>query len=111
MKLIIMRHGQAELEAPSDARRPLTAHGRQQVSSTAKKLQCFSPSRIIASPYLRAQQTGTLVAEVMGLALETDQDIVPEGSPYTVIRNLPESGVVMLVSHMPLVSSLTGQRT
>ncbi|WP_263078992.1 phosphohistidine phosphatase SixA [Endozoicomonas sp. Mp262] len=109
MKLIIMRHGQAGLNAPSDAERPLTEQGRQQAASTAKKLQHLCPAtRVLASPYLRAQQTGSIVAETMSLPLETLDAIVPEGNPFAVIEVLPDSGVILLASHMPLVSALTG---
>ena len=109
MKLIIMRHGQAEWSAPSDAERPLSDQGKSQAESTANKINgTLSVSRVIASPYLRAQQTGAIVAKILGCSVDTMDELVPEGDPYAVIHALPEQEVVLLASHMPLVGELTG---
>lgn len=118
MKLIIMRHGQASWSASNDELRPLTDFGRQEVQKTVNQLLNLGVDRIIASPYLRAQQTAQIAAqclelkgfELKGLKLkvETLDVITPEDSPKQAIRQLPDSGCVLLVSHMPLVSGLTG---
>ncbi|MGI9274371.1 MAG: phosphohistidine phosphatase SixA [Endozoicomonas sp.] len=108
MKLIIMRHGQAGWNAVSDAQRPLTQYGQKEVSLTAGKLKGLGVNRVLASPYLRAQQTGEIVAAVLGCDMETLECITPNGSPLEAVNALPESGTVLLASHMPLVSAMTG---
>lgn len=110
MKLIIMRHGQASWEAASDELRPLTEHGRAEVAATAVHMKDeVTPNRIIASPYLRAQQTAQIMAEHFGCPVETLDELVPEGEPSAVARALQESEeTIMLVSHMPLVAYLSG---
>ena len=108
MKLIIMRHGQAGWNAVSDSQRPLTQHGQKEVSLTAGKLKGQGVERVLASPYLRAQQTGEIVAGVLGCDMDILDCITPNDSPIEAINALPESGTVLLASHMPLVSALTG---
>lgn len=108
MKVIIMRHGQADWSAPSDSERSLTEQGIQEVSSTVAQLAGQQVGRIIASPYLRAQQTASVASEAFGVALETLDALEPDGDSTAVLQALPESGVVLLVSHMPLVSCLAG---
>ena len=61
MKLWVLRHGEAEPRAKTDAERRLTAHGREQVLHSAAYLIGQPLQAIVASPYVRAQQTAALV--------------------------------------------------
>lgn len=108
MKLIIMRHGQASWSAATDFDRALTEEGRGQVFKTAELLKSQNVDRVLASPYLRAQQTGQIVSAVLGCTLDTLEGITPDGHPPSAVDELPESGVVLLASHMPFVGRLTG---
>ncbi len=108
MKLIIMRHGQASWSAPSDQERPLTEMGQQEVLSTASKLTHLGINRVLASPYLRAQQSGRILAETLECTLETLECITPDDDPMAVVSELPAHGNIALASHMPLVGALTG---
>ncbi|WP_257252631.1 MULTISPECIES: phosphohistidine phosphatase SixA [unclassified Endozoicomonas] len=107
MKLIVMRHGQASWSAPNDQERPLTEVGQQEVLSTASKLTHLGISRVLASPYLRAQQSGRILAETLECTLETLDCITPDADPMAVISELPVQGNIALASHMPLVGALT----
>ena len=108
MKVIIMRHGQADWSAPSDSERNLTVQGMQEVSSTVAQLAGQQVDRIIASPYLRAQQTAAIASETFAVDVETLAALEPDGDSASVVQTLPAAGVVMLVSHMPQVSCLAG---
>ena len=66
MKLWILRHGEAEPHARSDAQRNLTEHGREQVRQAAAHLIGQSIDTILVSPYVRAQQTAEIVRKVLG---------------------------------------------
>lgn len=114
MRLIIVRHGEAEafFGAASDAARQLTPKGRSDVELLGERLarQDFGIQRIIASPYVRAQQTAALLAEKLG-----DKDLVstapalqPDESPSAVIGLVAVTGLdtVLLASHQPLVGRL-----
>ncbi|TVT85535.1 phosphohistidine phosphatase SixA [Pseudomonas sp. H3(2019)] len=110
MKLWVLRHGEAESHARSDAERELTAHGREEVLRSAAQLIGQPIQAIIASPYVRAQQTAQLVREVLGFEPEirTEAWLRPESNPLTVADQLDSAENILLVSHNPLVGSLIG---
>jgi len=113
--LWIMRHGQAAAGQP-DEKRELTAQGREEAAAMADWLACSLTSsqaaklRIAASPYRRALQTATIVAERLDKHVETLALITPDGSVEAVIDWLQaEQAFWLLVSHMPLVGRLAGR--
>ncbi|AZL69732.1 MULTISPECIES: phosphohistidine phosphatase SixA [Pseudomonas] len=112
MKLWVLRHGEAQPRANTDAERPLTAHGREQVLRSAAHLLGQPLQAIIASPYVRAQQTAALVHDALGFAepVRTVPWLTPESNVQQVIGELERLGLehVLLVSHQPLVGSLVG---
>lgn len=108
MKLWVLRHGEAEAHARTDAERNLTEHGRGEVLRSAAHLIGQPLSAIIASPYVRAQQTAQLVREALGFVpdIRTVPWLTPESSPLHVLQQLNSDATVLLVSHQPLVGSL-----
>ena len=108
MKLWVLRHGEAEGHARSDAERNLTEHGRAEVLRSAAHLIGQPLSAILASPYVRAQQTEHLVREALGFQPEirTVPWLTPDGNPQQVLEKLDTDDNVLLVSHQPLVGSL-----
>lgn len=112
MKLWIMRHGQAQSQAVSDSARELTDAGRKEVLTSASHLQGRPLQRVLVSPYVRAQQTaavvqGVLQADITQLTVDW---LTPDSDPFEALRQLDALGLdeVLLVSHQPLVGSLTG---
>lgn len=108
MKLCIVRHGSASFSTP-DSVRQLTATGQQQAKAAGQWLVAQFPSkpRLIASPYVRAQETANIIAKECGLTLETWSELTPEANVKTLINQL--SSIVedvILVSHLPLVGHL-----
>lgn len=79
------------------------------------------PGFILASPFLRAQQTAGLLAEAFAgdtPRMETWSDLVPSGSPILLETSLrtrmaeaPEAACLALVTHQPLVSDLVARLT
>ena len=112
MKLWVLRHGEAEPRANTDAERRLTGHGREQVLHSAARLLGQPLQAIIASPYVRAQQTAALVHDVLGFAepVLTMSWLTPDSDVGQVIGGLDTLGLehVLLVSHQPLVGTLVG---
>lgn len=108
MKLWVLRHGEAESHAPSDAQRNLTERGREEVLHSAAHLIGQPISAIIASPYVRAQQTAQLVREALGFVPEirTVSWLTPDGNPLQVLEKLDTDDNALLVSHQPLVGNL-----
>ena len=113
MNILIMRHGEAETAAPSDAERNLTENGCQQAQLAGQCIGDLSLSfdQVWVSPYLRAQQTADgVLASLTGFKRKTLNFLVPEIAPSMVVDRLAESDVenVLIVSHQPLVSALVG---
>ncbi|AXT37501.1 phosphohistidine phosphatase SixA [Alteromonas sp. BL110] len=124
--LFIMRHGEAEAPRLDDKSRQLTSVGREQAKSAALWLKgqyCDEGvvDLALVSPYRRAKQTFDMVSlDVVASKVESNEDIVPEGSPRLVsdyIDGLLHAAVnskkpikkLLVVSHMPLVSYLVDE--
>lgn len=117
MLITLMRHGAAAALASSDALRPLTESGRQEVKVAAERLSDFElPDSIISSPYLRARQTAEIIAESNQLLIEAPwPEITPAGNVENVLEMISQrDGAIFLVLHMPLIAllidALTGER-
>ncbi len=112
MRLWLLRHGEAVAQARSDAERELTARGRQQVDQAAAHLRRRPLAAIIASPYVRAQQSAGRVCQTLGLAarIQTCDWLTPECDPREVLRQLDavSGDELLLVGHQPLLGALAG---
>lgn len=113
MRVVLVRHGEAEPRARSDAERALTPRGRQQAQLTGAWLQeavGAASLRLLASPYRRAQETGREIAGLLGVALQTEPAITPDDDPRRALAAIEAAAagadVVVVVSHMPLVAAL-----
>lgn len=113
MKLLILRHGQAEMFAASDAARQLTDAGHAEVRDVLRKSEkeLMEVSQMWVSPLLRAQQTADLVIEARGdIPRHTTDLLLPESTPMDVMEQLLHelSGdqSCMLVGHQPLIGEL-----
>ncbi|WP_165460022.1 phosphohistidine phosphatase SixA [Atlantibacter sp.] len=118
MQVFIMRHGDAALDAASDAVRPLTLCGcdESRLMATWLKGQKVDIERVLVSPYLRAGQTLDMVREVF--TLPENVDVLPELTPCGDVRmvgadlqTLADEGVksVLVISHLPLVGYLVSE--
>lgn len=110
MRLWVLRHGQAEPHAATDARRQLTEEGRREAQMMARRLSDEPLDIILASPYVRAQQTAELVREQLQMrrAIVTVDWATPDDDPLAVLDHLAERSEarILLVSHQPLVGQL-----
>lgn len=118
MKLLIMRHGEAQLVAESDILRPLNNLGIQQVNLTGAWLKenKLIPEQGIdfafVSPYLRTRQTFAQLNAMLPVNdVEYSQDILPSSMTSiahdyldTKLALLKDPKCVLIVSHMPFVS-------
>lgn len=117
MKLIIMRHGEAEAFNVQDKTRSLTSQGEKQAINAGKWLASFLGVNIpidisITSSYVRAKQTNQhLSSQVTVTETKICDDVAPEGDPKVahdfvkvLFEDSPSSNVLLIVSHMPFVS-------
>lgn len=112
MRLWLLRHGEAEPRARTDAERNLTAAGRLEVQSSAAQLQERPLQVILVSPYQRAQQTAEIVRQELGFtgAIETVPWLIPESDPKDALLYLDRRTEqnLLLVTHQPFVGALGG---
>ncbi|MBF6623248.1 MAG: phosphohistidine phosphatase SixA [Pseudomonas stutzeri] len=110
MKLWLLRHGEAEPRARTDAERNLTDAGRLEVRNSAAHLSGRRVQAILASPYNRAQQTAEIVRQALGFsaAVETVSWLTPESDPGDALLYLGRRSEedILLVTHQPLVGAL-----
>ncbi|WP_341501552.1 phosphohistidine phosphatase SixA [Gallaecimonas sp. GXIMD4217] len=113
MQVLIMRHGQAVPQAPSDAERSLTARGEEEAWAQGNwlKSQGLVPSRLFVSPYRRTRQTAAQVgAAFANVEPVTLDELTPSGNLQAVTDlihgYLGSDETLLLVSHMPLVAYL-----
>ncbi len=110
MHLIVMRHGEAGWHS-NDGQRELTEHGRQAVAEVAAQIaeSPWRPAVIWSSPLVRARQTSAIVAEILNCPVIEKGFITPDDDPGLCLDAVLEAteSPLMLVSHMPLVGSLS----
>lgn len=121
MKLLVMRHGEAELNARSDSDRSLTSFGRAQVVVVARRLSQMGlqVEESMVSPYLRARQTAAIMSQTLGgfWPEQVSDAITPNQSPEKAAVAIAECfdniGIGLVVMHQPIISRLlyylTGQ--
>lgn len=113
MQLIVMRHGEASWDAPSDRERQLTARGELCARNAGRYLarERWQPDLWLSSPYARAAQTARCVAESFAAAEINEIDtFAPNNSPADVAAalNVAAADRVILFSHQPLVGRFLG---
>lgn len=115
MKIILVRHGQAEDETRPDSARQLTDFGQQQAAQTAEYVTThYHPDRFIVSPYDRAQQTLAAFQLRMPNVPSTVQDnITPSDDARQALMDIAniDAECLVVVCHMSIVAYIAGLLT
>lgn len=117
MKIYLMRHGIASepngSSIQADSQRPLTAEGRDKISEIARALKelDIKPSLILSSPFVRAEQTATILAKEFDTKeqLKFSDLLLPTGKAEAIISEIAEKYAVdelVIVGHEPCLSLL-----
>lgn len=114
MRVILVRHGDADAEIPEgleDDARALTARARQALPAHFAQLvpHIGKPNLILMSPLVRAVQTATILAQALGWEgpLKTHRGLFPDG-PVGAIEALlgaHPGETIVLVGHQPSMGS------
>lgn len=107
-----MRHGIAESRAASgrDQDRALTSEGIEGVRHVITQAkESLAPRWIVASPYLRAQQTARIAAQILDFdePILTSTRLTPDAEPaelWAEVRELAPDSPLLFVAHEPLLS-------
>lgn len=113
--IYLIRHATAEpANGTPDSQRRLTEEGRREARFAGlalKKLE--SPiTRILSSPFLRAQETAQLMAEALGPGLKVDirERLASGATPsdiLDVVKAEPRDEGIAVVGHNPEIGILT----
>jgi len=125
MRLHLLRHGIAvdrdDPNCPPDPERPLTPDGRKRTrrSGTGLRVLGVTPAAVWSSPYVRAQETARIVAEILDFPsnrIFLSKALLPDADPADVLSELAgdTAAEVLLVGHAPhldrLVARILGAR-
>jgi phosphohistidine phosphatase len=119
MNLFLMRHGAALPPGgpfASDAERPLSAGGQEQVSKAAEglKRRGVTLDGVLTSPLLRARQTGEIVARAFGISkVDRVPFLAPNPDFQRILQMLASESRdhLLLVGHHPDLTALTALLT
>ncbi|MFK7864081.1 MAG: phosphohistidine phosphatase SixA [Pseudohongiellaceae bacterium] len=111
MIVYLMRHGEAENYAVSDAARRLTQKGIEDCQVVVAQLKAKLPpiDRVITSPFQRAVETSAIVSANMSVPeFEVSRRLQPESDVLELLKFIDQSnaGHLLLVAHNPLLSLL-----
>ena len=114
MLLTLWRHGEAAYSRP-DSQRPLTERGVQHVRATVGLYRSLCQQRGLGrpivcthSPYVRTEQTASLIASELSLSEVFSRELLAPGQTDYVSGNYlsEESGHQLVVGHQPYLSRL-----
>ncbi len=112
MKIILVRHGQAEDESRPDSARQLTDFGQQQAAQTAEYVTThYHPDCFVVSPYDRAQQTlAAFQARAPKVPSTIQNNITPADDAREALVELAdiEAECLVVVCHMSIVAHIAG---
>ncbi len=115
MKIILMRHGQAEDASRPDSARQLTDYGQQQAAQTAEYIVGhYTPDYFVVSPYDRAQQTlAELQSRVPDVPVTVQDNITPSDDARTALLELGniDAECLVVVCHMSIIAHLASLLT
>lgn len=115
MKIILVRHGQAEDETRPDSARQLTDFGQQQAVQTAEYITThYQPDYFLVSPYDRAQQTlAEFQARAPKVPAAVQENITPSDDARQALIDIGniEAECLVVVCHMSIVANIAGLLT
>ena len=103
MRLILIRHADADPGTPDELRR-LNATGREQARDLGERLAAsgVEPDAVLTSPLLRARETGEAVAAALGSKSEAAEALAPGATTAGVREAVAGRGeTVIVIGHQP----------
>jgi phosphohistidine phosphatase len=110
--IYLLRHGEAEdAHGEGDAARRLTEKGERQARAAGIALRELGVGidACLASPKVRARDTGRIASEALGVAVEETGAL--RGGPFDALELAAGRGDVLLVGHEPDFSEEVGRLT
>jgi len=106
--LIAIRHAEPEPSGgyAEDSLRPLAEKGKavQHTMSRRLKREGLAPSKVVTSPFLRAQQTAEILASTFDIPLETSDALATKFNGETLLNAIPRDTTTIFVGHAPTLA-------
>jgi phosphohistidine phosphatase len=103
LRLLLIRHADAEAGDPDELRR-LSSQGREQARMLGQRLAAegVQPDAILTSPLLRARETGEALEDALACTSEPSDALAP-GATAAAVRSAVEGRgeTVIVVGHQP----------
>jgi len=110
MQLLLLRHADANTEAPTDDARALSEKGRTQAKRMGKFCHDHGirPELVISSPLLRARETAEIVCRELECEVVIEAFLASGSSPTTILDGLRafRFDSILIVGHEPDFSQL-----
>lgn len=113
MRLLLLRHAEAEFGADDDPRRTLTLQAQRRLAAPDQTLvaELAALGGVLCSPFRRSQQTASLLLQAAGveLPLHSSDALLPGADVDSAARLLEyhaNSSVLLVVTHQPLIGCL-----
>ena len=110
MEILLIRHGEASWEAPSDMERKLTVKGEAELAAASDYLASLDwhADEIWASPYKRAQQSARILNRKWQCPKRSRASLSPDSDINDLERSLQtfRGDRLCLVGHNPLLSNV-----
>lgn len=115
MKIILIRHGQAEDYKHPDSERQLTELGQAQAIETATYIMGkYQPDHFVVSPYVRAQQTLKAFTDLAPeVEVSVHDNITPSDDAKEALTGLADvtAECLVVVCHMSIIAKLASLLT
>jgi phosphohistidine phosphatase len=111
LRLLLIRHADAEAGEPDELRR-LSRKGREQAQALGKRLAAAGvrADAILTSPLLRARETGQALADALGSSTEPSDALAPGATAEGVRTAVEGRGqTVIVVGHQPDCSKIAAE--
>jgi phosphohistidine phosphatase SixA len=108
VRLHLCRHAEAAPGEP-DELRELTQRGIEQAQDLGERLADLAdpPQLVVSSPLLRARQTATEIARLLGAPVRVAEELAPGATIDSLRRAVDgQSGPVAVVGHQPDCSEI-----
>ena len=115
MAILLVRHGSAGSRKrwkEDDLDRPLDKRGRRQARALVAQLAGYPVGRILTSSYVRCVATVQPLAETLGMAIETCDDLAEGASVHRTLELLRAAAdeTPVVCTHGDVILGLIGER-
>jgi phosphohistidine phosphatase len=114
-RLVAIRHAKPSGDGYSeDSIRPLSEEGvviQLRVAQLLKE-EGISPSKILTSPLIRAQQTAKIISTVFNVPFESERALGNDFNEKTLLKRIPapeKNQTIFLVGHTPTLGDLVNK--